>query len=165
VSRTTALREKDRSTGRLDFVYAGQGAVRQTAGTLKVYVCNACGTEVVWAESKRTGRRYLVNVSKGYLGQRYYVGANVHKCEEILARRAAEESARIEDARKARQWIVGRVRLPDDRQDDRFGFFVYRADGSEDAAASEADFWPNTPEGLEAAAAEAERRNAEEASQ
>lgn len=72
--------------------YASTGAVRQHAGKLPIYVCTTCGAEVVWVESTRTGRPYLVTVSKGYLGQRYYVGANVHPrdCGERRARELAE---------------------------------------------------------------------------
>lgn len=58
--------------------FAGVGAVRQSSGSLPIYICNECGADVVWAESKRTGRKYLVTVSVGYKGQRFYVGANVH---------------------------------------------------------------------------------------
>lgn len=61
--------------------FAGTGAVRQTEGPLPIYVCNACNLEVVWATSRRTGRKYLVNVHRGYLDQRYYIAASIHKCE------------------------------------------------------------------------------------
>ncbi len=67
--------------------YATVGAVRQNGGSLPTYFCNRDNTEVVWATSARTGRKYLANVSYGYKNQRYYVGANVHKCDEVLARR------------------------------------------------------------------------------
>lgn len=58
--------------------YASTGAVRQHAGSLPVYICNTCGREVVWVESKRTGKPYLVTVTRGYLDQRFYMGHNVH---------------------------------------------------------------------------------------
>lgn len=67
--------------------YASVGAVRQGGGSLPTYFCNRDNTEVVWATSARTGRKYLANVSYGYKNQRYYIGANVHKCDEVLARR------------------------------------------------------------------------------
>lgn len=64
-----------------DNTFAGVGAVHQTGGSLPIYICNECGRDVVWAESKRTGRKYLANVSRGYLGQRFYIAANVHDCK------------------------------------------------------------------------------------
>ncbi len=70
--------------------YAGEGGVRQHGGSLPVYVCNTCGSEVVWAESKRTGRKYLVNVSYGQKGQRFYMGHNVHPSDCTLADRERE---------------------------------------------------------------------------
>jgi hypothetical protein len=82
-------------TSRIPDRYASQGAVRQNGGNLPLYTCNACGGEVVWAESKRTGRKYLCTVRKGYHGQRYYVGADVHPrdCAEQRAARDAEYEA------------------------------------------------------------------------
>lgn len=44
------------------------------------YAGVACQAEVVWAESKRTGRKYLANVARGYMDQRFYIGASIHKC-------------------------------------------------------------------------------------
>jgi hypothetical protein len=78
-------------TQRIPDTFAGQGAVRQHGGSLPVYRCNACGREVVWCESKRTGRHYLVNVSRGYMDQRFYVGSNVHprNCAQLQAERLA----------------------------------------------------------------------------
>ncbi len=69
-------------------VWIGTGAVRQHDGKLPLYVCNTCGNDVVWVESKTTGRKYLANVSHGQNGHRFYIGANVHKCDEIMALRA-----------------------------------------------------------------------------
>jgi hypothetical protein len=66
--------------------FASVGAVRQVGGTLPVYVCNACDTEVVWATSKRTGRKFLAQVSRGYMQQRYYVAASVHTDERCQRR-------------------------------------------------------------------------------
>ena len=55
------------------------GAVRQD-GPLPIYICNACGNDVVWATSTKTGRKYLANVYRGYLNQRYYVKRSAHQC-------------------------------------------------------------------------------------
>lgn len=62
--------------------FASQGAVRQHGGALPIYICNTCHREVVWAESRRTGRKYLANVKRGYLGQRYYIGSDLHRKED-----------------------------------------------------------------------------------
>lgn len=61
--------------------WATGGAVTQE-GKLPIYVHAACGQEVVWATSSRTGRKYLVNISRGYLDQRYYNKRNAHHCPE-----------------------------------------------------------------------------------
>jgi hypothetical protein len=71
-------------------VWIGTGAVRQHDGELPLYICNACGSEVVWATSQRTGRSYLAAVSHGYNGARYYVAANLHDCARVLARKSAD---------------------------------------------------------------------------
>lgn len=63
-----------------DGIWATGGAVNQHDGKLPIYVCNACGMDVVWATSKRTGRKYLVNISHGANGFRFYIGANIHRC-------------------------------------------------------------------------------------
>jgi hypothetical protein len=73
---------------------AGVGAVRQVGGGLPIYRCTLCDGQVVWAESKRTGRKYLANVSHGYMGQAFYVGANIHDCLRVLT-----------DPRNAYYWI------------------------------------------------------------
>lgn len=77
-----------------DGVYAGPGAVRQHGGKLPIYVCNTCGMDVVWVESKTTGRKYLVTISHGANGHRFYIGANVHDCAAIMARRAQADYER-----------------------------------------------------------------------
>jgi hypothetical protein len=75
--------------------HASQGGVRQNGGTLPIYECRRCaeagypGEQIVWPTSKRTSKRYPVDVSRGYHGQRFYMGHNVHKCDEVQARRAA----------------------------------------------------------------------------
>lgn len=71
--------------------YVSDGAVAQD-GVLKLMQCNACGAEVVWATSARTGRKYLVNVSRGHLDQRFYMKRNVHDCGDADARRARTEA-------------------------------------------------------------------------
>lgn len=76
-------------TVRVPDAFAGMGAQRQAGGRLPVYECSTCGREVVWATSKRTGRRYLAEVQRGQADQRFYIGANVHT-DEACARRIAE---------------------------------------------------------------------------
>lgn len=73
-------------------VWVGEGAVAQD-GNLKLYRCTTCGDEVVWATSSRTGRHYLVNVSRGYNDQRFYVKRNAHDCEARVAERDAAIAA------------------------------------------------------------------------
>lgn len=94
--------------------YASGGAVTQD-GHLAIYECTTCGNEVVWATSKKTGRKYLVNVRKGMSGTRYYVKANFHKCEEIMASREAlpdtasevmEDTKLLQDIAKGYEWLV-----------------------------------------------------------
>ena len=80
-------------TSRIPNEFASQGAVNQNGGTLPLYRCNACRAEVVWATSKRTGRKYLCGVRHGYLGQRYYVGADLHTNAICEARNADVEAA------------------------------------------------------------------------
>lgn len=65
--------------------FVGTGAVDQHEGNLLLYRCNECGGDVVWCKSKRTGRAYLVNVSRGHMGQLFYMGHNVHprNCLEV----------------------------------------------------------------------------------
>lgn len=96
--------------------YASQGAVNQNGGSLPVSTCKRCGNEVVWVTSKRTGKRYLVNVSIGYRDQRFYMGHNIHRCDEILAAReqaAAEEQRRgdllAEVAEQQRAYKAGEI--------------------------------------------------------
>lgn len=79
-----------KTTRSRDGMYASQGAVRQHEGSLPIYVCNDCGREVVWATSSKTGRKYLANVSTGYLGQRFYIGASVHRCDRSRTPEALE---------------------------------------------------------------------------
>ena len=68
--------------------FAGTGAVAQGGGSLPIYICNTCDHEVVWATAAKTGRKYLVNVSLGQGGQRFYIGSNIHR--DPVAVRSAE---------------------------------------------------------------------------
>jgi hypothetical protein len=90
-----------RTTRSIDGAFAGVGAVHQTGGSLPIYTCNTCQHEVVWAESKRTGRKYLANVHRGYQGARFYVAASIHKCEDRPAFDAAIDEMRDVDALRA----------------------------------------------------------------
>jgi len=63
-----------------DKAFASTGAVAQTGGSLPIYICNTCEHDVVWCESKRTGKKYLVTVRRGHLDQRFYIGSQIHKC-------------------------------------------------------------------------------------
>lgn len=83
-------------------VWVGDGAVDQ-GGSVKLYRCTTCNDEVVWAKSSRTGRHYLVNVSVGYRGQRFYMKHNVHRCEDRLSA-VAEQVAADEHAADIRSW-------------------------------------------------------------
>jgi hypothetical protein len=69
-------------TERIPDEFAGHGAVRQ-GGSLPVYRCTTCKREVVWATSRKTSGKYLVNVRTGYNFQRFYQGNDLHKCEEF----------------------------------------------------------------------------------
>lgn len=72
MARTTAQHdEKGRP------VYVSEGAVRQQ-GSKKLYECNTCHRDVVWLESKRSGKVYLASVYAGQVS-RYYV-SQPHKC-------------------------------------------------------------------------------------
>lgn len=70
-------------TTRIPNAFAGPGAVRQHGASLPVYRCNTCQAEVVWADSTRTGRKYLANVRRGNANQRYYIGSDIHRCESV----------------------------------------------------------------------------------
>lgn len=61
-------------------IWISGGAVSQD-GKLPLYICNTCGHEVVWATSRKTGRKYLVNVYKGQSGARFYVKHRPHNCK------------------------------------------------------------------------------------
>jgi hypothetical protein len=110
---TTATTRTRRGSG-----FASPGAVKAQGETLPVYICNRCGREVVWAESKRTGRRYLVSVSRGYNNQRYYVGADLHSdeaCAGIISDREKriawdeEQEERAARLRKQGDEVIART--------------------------------------------------------
>ena len=60
-------------------VWASDGAVNQ-GGSKQVKLCNKCNAEIVFCQSKKSGKWYPVNVSRGYHDQRFYMGHNVHRC-------------------------------------------------------------------------------------
>jgi hypothetical protein len=100
MSRTTAIIENGHN------VYASTGAVGQHGGKLKIMECNECHRQVVWVESKRTGRFYLCNVreSNGDLRWRYYRGDDVHDCEKEKAYSAKiAESIAAQDKEEQRK--------------------------------------------------------------
>lgn len=59
-------------------MYAGDGAVAQD-GKLAMYTCACNGQTVVWATSRKTGKKYLVNTTRGAAGQRFYMKNMIHK--------------------------------------------------------------------------------------
>jgi hypothetical protein len=82
--------------------YASQGGVRQHGGSLPVVECQRCleaghgGVLIVWATSKRTGKAYPCNVSHGYKGQRFYMGHDLHRCEDVARVAQLNEQARVD---------------------------------------------------------------------
>lgn len=91
MAKTTALSPRQ---------FASEGAVKQD-GSLKIYTCNTCGREVVWAKSSRTGRFYLVNVSHGRSGARFYIKKDAHDCAKVQAERAEFVDFQTQAARVA----------------------------------------------------------------
>lgn len=87
--------------------FAGPGANAQE-GTLPLYRCNTCGADVVWATSARTGRKYLADVKTGQAGQRYYVKASAHECDNP-ARREAREAVERQMAAEAMTRKMGEL--------------------------------------------------------
>ena len=111
---TTATTTKAPRTRRnIRGTYCGEGAVRQD-GDLPIYDCLTCGAEVVWATSRKTGRKYLVNVSVGESGRRFYMKQNVHRCADKLALDAEYQasidrdraSQTIADYEDTYEWLV-----------------------------------------------------------
>lgn len=75
--------------------YIGGGANEQD-GKLKLYTCNTCHGEVVWATSTRTGNKYLANVfTSPHSGARFYVKASAHECKPALDIPAGPTEAHI----------------------------------------------------------------------
>jgi len=60
--------------------YATGGAVRQD-GPLAISLCKTCGREIVFATSKRTGKKYPVCVQYGRRNQPIYAKHDIHKCD------------------------------------------------------------------------------------
>jgi hypothetical protein len=61
-------------------VYASSGAVKQD-GPLLICICKTCGDEIVFATSRKTNKKYPVNIRRGHLDQRFYMKNDIHKCE------------------------------------------------------------------------------------
>lgn len=89
-----------------DGIWATGGAVAQHDGKLPIYVCDDCGRDVVWATSKRTGRKYLVTVSRGYLDQRFYMGQNVHRCDRSRTPEARLAREILDDEIAAEAYLI-----------------------------------------------------------
>lgn len=89
--------------------YASQGAVRQNGGSLPIRYCRTCHREIVWCESKRTGKSYPVNVTYGYNHNAFYIGANIHRCEDTATLKMVAVSYRAEvDAERSETVAVMR---------------------------------------------------------
>jgi hypothetical protein len=77
--------------------YAREGAIRQD-GPLPITACKSCGCPIVWATSRKNGKRYPVSVA-GWEDV-YYVKSNLHSRE--VCTRNQEVSAR--NAEIAKNW-------------------------------------------------------------
>lgn len=74
------------------YIPVSTGAVRgHSGGDTNLYLCNTCHGDVVWATSKRTGRKYLCNARSAYNGSWFFMGNDLHKCDEVLAQRKAAD--------------------------------------------------------------------------
>lgn len=102
MAKTTAFKNEKGEN-----VYVGEGAQAQD-GRLKLYTCNTCQREVVWATSKRTGKVYLVNVQRGYNDQRFYMKNVPHRCEDVLASRSI--TTEFEDLRVDNLQLLSHLR-------------------------------------------------------
>ena len=60
------------------------GGANAQDGYKPLHRCTACGGDVVWVKSKRTGKNYPTDVFRGYHNQRYYMKAAPHftSCDE-----------------------------------------------------------------------------------
>jgi len=85
-SHTTTTQRPARTRRDPDRGSVSEGVQRQD-GTLPLYLCNTCGRRVVWATSRRTGRKYLVNVSTGAGGSDFYAKADLHDCTGFCGRK------------------------------------------------------------------------------
>ena len=77
-------REYRLSSGRMERttdMWIGGGLNNQD-GALEVVFCSRCGAHVVWATSKRTGKKYRVDVRISERGNRYYVKSDFHQCKD-----------------------------------------------------------------------------------
>ena len=101
--RTTVARDEHNQA-----LYISGGANTQD-GVLKLYVCNTCHRDVVWATSNGTGRKYLANVFRGHLDQRYYVKASAHTCEPAIDTPAGPTEALLRSL-KAQLSLVAEIR-------------------------------------------------------
>lgn len=75
-------------------VYISDGAVKQQ-GPKKLYMCNECHRDVVWLESKRTGKMYLADVYSGDV-VRYYI-SKPHQCRKWETWREQSEESKLGD--------------------------------------------------------------------
>jgi hypothetical protein len=92
--------------GRKILGYASVGAVRQHDASLPVFACSTCGNEIAFPTSKRTGRKYAVNVRRNYRDARFYMGHDIHKCAEVMAQR--ERDAKSE---RWTAWVTAQTAL------------------------------------------------------
>lgn len=72
--------------------YASEGAVRQD-GPLPINACKFCGQPVVWATSRKTGKRYPVSVAAWE--NTFYVKSNLHS-REVCQRNQAVSARNAE---------------------------------------------------------------------
>jgi hypothetical protein len=91
-------------------VYVSTGAVRgHSGGTATLHVCNGCQGEVVWATSARTGRRYLCNVRTAANDGRYFMGNDLHSCNEVITYRQTADDVMNEARREDARQVLGKV--------------------------------------------------------
>jgi hypothetical protein len=83
------------------------GGVRgHSGGDTNLYICNTCQSEVVWATSARTGRRYLCNVRRSYNDGRFFMGNDLHNCNEVITERdRVTDHLRNADIAEAQQQV------------------------------------------------------------
>jgi hypothetical protein len=91
--------------------FASSGAVSQE-GKLPVAYCRHCGTEVVWVESRKTGKKYPVNVHHFHDSDAlYYRKDHLHQCtdeqRQSYIARQAEEAIERQDRIAAGEIVKG----------------------------------------------------------